>query len=88
MDGRGRALDNVLIERLWRSLKYEDIYLKDYASVIALERGLAAYFEFYNQRRFHQGLGNRTPEDVYFNDRPSAVQAALFGSGTGGKPRD
>jgi len=85
MDGRGRALDNVFIERLWRSLKYEDIYLKDYASVIALERGLAAYFEFYNQRRFHQGLGNRIPEDVYFNDRPCAVQAALFDFGAAGQ---
>jgi len=56
MDGRGRALDNVFIERLWRSLKYEDIYLKDYEQVDDLHIGLERYFEFYNYRRRHQGL--------------------------------
>ena len=66
MDGRGRALDNVFIERLWRSVKYEDIYPHDYATVLALEAGLTAYFEFYNHERFHQSLDYRTPAQVYF----------------------
>ena len=65
MDGRGRALDNIFIERLWRSVKYEDIYLKDYASVLALDAGLASYFQFYNHQRPHQSLGYRTPAEVY-----------------------
>jgi putative transposase len=66
MDGRGRALDNIFIERLWRSVKYEDIYLKDYALVPELEQGLAAYFHFYNHVRPHQSLGYRTPAEVHF----------------------
>lgn len=65
MDGRGRALDNVFIERLWRSVKYEDIYLKDYEQVDDLYDGLERYFHFYDQERRHQGLGNRTPSEVY-----------------------
>ena len=66
MDGRGRALDNVFVERLWRSVKYEDIYLKDYASVPELEVGLERYFHFYNDDRPHQGLQYRTPAEVHF----------------------
>lgn len=66
MDGRGRALDNIFIERLWRSVKYEDIYLKDYAAVPDLEAGLADYFHFYNQTRLHQSLAYRTPAEVHF----------------------
>jgi putative transposase len=66
MDGRGRALDNVFVERLWRSVKYEDIYLKNYESVLALEQGLEAYFRFYNQERLHQGLNYQTPAAVHF----------------------
>lgn len=66
MDGRGRVFDNIFIERLWRSLKYEDIYLKDYQTVPELRFGLARWFEFYNGRRPHQALGYRTPEMVYF----------------------
>ncbi len=66
MDGRGRALDNIFVERLWRSLKYEDIYLKDYASVPALDAGLTAYFRFYNHERLHQSLNYRTPAEVHF----------------------
>jgi putative transposase len=66
MDGRGRALDNIFIERLWRSVKYEDIYLKDYASVLALETGLCRYFRFYNHERPHQSLDYRTPVEVHF----------------------
>ncbi len=65
MDGRGRAMDNIFIERLWRSVKYEDIYLKDYASVPELDAGLQAYFRFYNQDRPHQSLDYRTPAEVH-----------------------
>lgn len=65
MDGRGRAADNIFVERLWRSLKYEDIYIKEYANVEELLLGLSKYFEFYNHERPHQGLGNLTPEEVY-----------------------
>lgn len=65
MDGRGRAFDNIFIERLWRSLKYEDIYLRDYATVAELLIGLTAYFSFYNSERFHLALAGRTPDEVY-----------------------
>jgi putative transposase len=65
MDGRGRALDNVFIERLWQSVKYEEVYLKEYETVDELYEGLLAYFRFYNQERGHQSLGNRTPCSVY-----------------------
>jgi putative transposase len=65
MDGRGRALDNVFVERLWRSLKYEEFYLKDYLSVAELESGLTIWFRFYNHDRPHQSLEYRTPADVY-----------------------
>jgi putative transposase len=64
-DGRGRALDNVFVERLWRSVKYEDIYIKDYSEVIELEAGLAAYFRFYDEDRPHQSLDYRTPGEVH-----------------------
>jgi putative transposase len=65
MDGRGRALDNVFIERLWRSVKYEDIYLKDYATVDEVNDGLTVYFEKYNHERHHQALDYLTPAKVY-----------------------
>ena len=65
MDGRGRALDNVFIERLWRSVKYEEVYLKAYEDVGRSRRSLGAYFRFYNAERPHQSLGYRTPEQVY-----------------------
>jgi putative transposase len=65
MDGRGRWMDNVFIERLWRSVKYEEVYLKGYDSIPEARRELAAYFEFYNKERRHQGLGDRTPDEVY-----------------------
>jgi putative transposase len=64
-DGRGRALDNVFVERLWRSVKYEDIYIKDYERVPELESGLTAYFRFYDEERPHQSLDYRTPGEVY-----------------------
>jgi len=66
MDGRGRALDNIFVERLWRSVKYEDVYLKDYASMRQAVDGLGAYWHFYNTRRPHQSLGYRTPSVVYW----------------------
>ena len=65
MDGRGRCLDNVFVERLWRSVKYEDVYLKGYERVPELEGGLRAYFGFYNGERLHQSLDYRTPAEVY-----------------------
>jgi putative transposase len=65
MDGKGRALDNVFVERLWRSVKVEDVYLKDYRSVIKAVEGPGKYFRFYNENRLHQSLGYRTPGSVY-----------------------
>ena len=66
MDSRGRALDNVFVERLWRTVKYEHIYLMDYAHVPDLETGLRGYFQFYNRERPHQSLGYRTPAEVHY----------------------
>lgn len=65
MDGRGRALDNIFVERLWRSVKYEEVYLKDYANLQETTAGLGAYFCFYNEQRIHQALGYRTPAEIY-----------------------
>jgi putative transposase len=65
MDGRGRALDNVFVERLWRSVKYEEVYLKDYTSVREARQGLGEYFMFYNHKRLHQALGYQTPATIY-----------------------
>lgn len=65
MDGRGRALDNIFVERLWRSVKHEDVYLKGYATVPELLLGLTEYFVFYNTERTHQSLDYRTPDEVY-----------------------
>lgn len=66
MDGKGRAADNIMVERLWRTVKYEDIYLKDYETVEDLMAGLREYFDYYNQSRSHQSLGELTPAEVYF----------------------
>ena len=66
MDGRGRALDNIFTERLWRSVKYEEVYLKDYVDVDDARRNLAAYLGFYNTERPHQALDYRTPAEVHF----------------------
>jgi putative transposase len=76
MDGRGRWLDNVFIERLWRSVKYEEVYLKAYESIPEARRELAAYFEFYNKRRRHQGLEDRTPDEVYWSKLRTEQAAA------------
>jgi putative transposase len=65
MDGKGRWVDNVFIERLWRSVKYEDVYLKEYPTVLALRHGLNEYFKFYNDERPHDSLGTWTPSEVY-----------------------
>lgn len=65
MDGRGRALDNVFVERLWRTVKYEDLYIRGYETVPQLERGLGEYLDYYNRERCHAALANRTPAAVY-----------------------
>lgn len=65
MDGKGRCLDNVFVERLWRTVKYEELYLRCYETVPELERGLERYFSFYNEERYHQSLEYRTPAQVY-----------------------
>ena len=66
MDGRGRVFDNIFVERLWRSVKYEEVYPKDYEDVASARRGLAEYFTFYNKERYHQALEYRTPHSVHF----------------------
>jgi len=75
MDGKGRVTDNIMIERLWRSLKYEDIYIKDYQTVAELVEGLRNYFDFYNNSRPHHTLNGRTPAEVY-HQRPVLRKAA------------
>ena len=67
MDGKGRWVDNVFVERLWRSVKYEDVYLHAYETPASLRAGLTCYFQFYNGRRRHSALGRRTPDVVYFD---------------------
>ena len=69
MDGRGRVFDNIMIERFWRSLKYQDIYIKDYQTVMELISGLNAYFQFYNFERPHQSLSDQPPATIYFERR-------------------
>ena len=76
MDGRGRWLDNVFIERLWRSVKHEEVYLKAYENLTEARRELAAYFHFYNHRRRHQGLADRTPDEVYWSTLRTQARAA------------
>jgi len=76
MDGKGRWMDNVFIERLWKSVKYEEAYLKGYNSIAEARRELGAYFEFYNRTRPHQGLDDRTPDEVYWSSRNSKQIAA------------
>jgi len=71
MDGRGRALDNVFVERLWRTVKYEHVYLHEAETVMHLEKGLAGYFTFYNHERPHQSLSYRTPAEVYIQGVPA-----------------
>jgi putative transposase len=75
MDGRGRWIDNVFIERLWRSVKYEEVYLNAYASIAEANRHIARYFAFYNSVRPHQGLGGLTPDAAYFGAAPMKAAA-------------
>jgi putative transposase len=74
MDGRGRALDNVFVERLWRTVKYEDVYIRYYETVAELLQGLTRYFAFYNQERIHQSLGYETPAEVYRREQAARVR--------------
>ena len=69
MDGKGRALDNIFTERLWRSVKYEEVYLADYGSPREARQGLTRYFTFYNTERLHQALDYRRPADLYYRRR-------------------
>jgi putative transposase len=73
MDGKGRCIDNVFVERLWRSLKYEEVYLNDYENLVEARAGLSAYFQFYNNRRQHQALGHQTPATFYDCLTPEAA---------------
>lgn len=77
MDGRGRALDNIFVERLWRSVKYEEVYLKDYRHVPEAVSGLGGYFRFYNDERLHQSLDYQTPGAVYRQGLKQAAETTL-----------
>ncbi len=76
MDGKGRWMDNVFIERLWKSVKYEDIYLKAYVSMAEVKQGLAIYFKFYNEKRWHNHFDRKTPDMVYFKTLSQKQAAA------------
>jgi putative transposase len=76
MDGKGRAMDNIMVERLWRSVKYEEVYLKEYLSVAELIEGLKQYFTLYNHERPHQRLGYKTPAEVYWGGSGRLQEAA------------
>lgn len=87
MDGRGRCMDNIFVERLWRTVKYENVYLKGYQTIPEARAGLAEYFEFYNNKRYHQSLDNKTPWQVYcqgliggIEGRPSMTEAIHLNS--------
>ncbi len=75
MDGKGRWIDNVFVERLWRSVKYEDVYLNAYGTIPEAQDGLTQYFRFYNQIRPHRSLDGRTPDEVYFGNQPLPLAA-------------
>lgn len=76
MDGKGRWVDNVFVERLWRSVKYEEVYLKAYETPRQAEIEIGRYFRFYNEKRRHQGLASKTPDEVYYADFLSEPKAA------------
>jgi len=76
MDGRGRVFDNIFVERLWRSVKYEEVYMQDYDTVADAENGLGRYFPFYNNERLHQSLDYRTPEQVHWQGIPAVGRFA------------
>jgi putative transposase len=79
MDGKGRAHDNIFVERLWRSVKYENIYLNDYQDIPEAKDGLVQYFDFYNRERFHQSLDYKTPEQVYLGRYQTITGAEKIG---------
>jgi putative transposase len=72
MNGTGRALDNIFVERFWRTLKYEEVYIKSYSDMNDCKKNLEEYFKYYNQRRLHQGISYRTPEEVYYGEENAA----------------
>lgn len=74
MDGRGRVYDNIFIERLWRTVKYEEVYLHDYESAREAKGGLKTYFRFYNEERFHRSLNKKTPAEIYFGEKNLTVK--------------
>lgn len=76
MDGRKRAIDNILVERLWRTIKYDHIYPSPAASGTELREGLAKYIEFYNAERPHDGLGDKTPDEAHFRAQTDQARAA------------
>ena len=78
MDGRGLCFDNIFVERLWRSVKYEEVYLKEYQNVGQAKEGLRNYFKFYNQQRLHQSLDYKTPEAVYRQGLKQATITTLI----------
>jgi putative transposase len=82
MDGRGRCLDNIFIERLWRSVKYENVYLRKYETIPEARTGLTAYFTFYNTQRFHQSLNYQYPYDVYFQRTEESTLADSYAMNT------
>jgi len=82
MDGRGRAFDNIFVERLWRSVKYEEVYLKDYADPVEARGELRRYFRFYNEERPHQALQYRTPAEVYFAGQSAGIREGSAASRT------
>ena len=84
MDGKGRALDNVFTERLWRTVKYEEVYIHDYLSPREARQALTRYFTFYNQERLHQALDYQTPAEVYFH-QASTRPLRTHSSEKGGK---
>lgn len=79
MDGRGRVYDNIFVERLWRTVKYEEVYLHEYQTMAEARESLRAYFEFYNTERLHQALGYRTPHEVYFGcaAKPKSIELSM-----------
>ena len=93
MDGRGRAADNIFVERLWRTVKYEDVYLQNYETLPAVQAGLKTYFSFYNGERGHQSLGYQTPDSVYATGQGGGAKIIdQYGrpsaSGESPRPRD
>jgi len=76
MDGKGRATDNIAIERFWRSAKYENIYIQEYDDIMSLKSGVADYIEFYNNKRFHQSLNYKKPMKVYNESMDNLTKTA------------